>query len=321
MSSDAFTTTECCVACGGLHIRTLHRIREFTIEQCTQCGLARTRGAHFDFAEFYDRDYFTDGAGRKGYNDYFSLAGALKRTNHARVRRLMHMAPSARTLLDAGCGPGFFVQAAQACHLEAAGLEVSPFAAAYGRKELGLPITHGPLDAEHLDRLDARYDLVTLWDVIEHLPDPVEAVGLLAGKLAPGGVLALSTGDVRSLAARLCGRRWHLYNLPEHLWFFTDESLRILLNRAGLVVESVRREFCWYTARYLLDRLMYTLGREPIASSAARLLDRVTLPCSLGDILTVHARKPEGVGPNDHRHRAMGAKDRVPQHFDTCPSR
>jgi SAM-dependent methyltransferase len=176
------------------------------------------------------------------------------------------------------------------------GLEVSAFAACYGREQLGLNIVEGMVDALHLGQLAPSYDLITMWDVAEHLPDPADAIELLSARLAPGGVLALSTGDVRSLAARLCGRRWHLYNLPEHLWFFTEESLRLLLARAGLTVECVRREVCWYTARYLLDRLMYTLGRPPLTLARARLCERITLPFTLFDIVTIHARKPVGAG-------------------------
>jgi SAM-dependent methyltransferase len=284
---------ESCIACGGAAHGVLQRIREYTIEQCVCCGLARTRGAAFEFADLYDRAYFV-GTEAKGYNDYFALGPALVRTNRTRLRRLRRMAPAARRLLDVGCGPGFFLQQARASGLSASGLEVSPFAAAYGRDQFGLHIVEGLLNEDHLNRLPPRYDLITLWDVIEHLPDPVGAAGLLADRLSPGGLLTLSTGDVRSLAARLCGRRWHLYNLPEHLWFFTEESLRRLLERAGLVVERVRREVCWYTARYLLDRLCYSLSRPPLKLPGMRLLEKVPVPCSLFDIITVHARKPAG---------------------------
>jgi len=308
-----------CIACGGREHRVRQRIRTYTIEQCRVCGLARTCGPEtaFDFSEFYDRDYFVGAEGVKGYNDYFALAGALARTNRSRVRTLRRLAPRASTLLDVGCGPGFFVEQARAGGLSACGLEVSPFAARYGRDELGLPIAQGMLDADGLARCGRRFDVITLWDVIEHLPDPTGAVELLAERLAPDGVLALSTGDVRSLAARVSGRRWHLYNLPEHLWFFTEDALRRILERCGLRVERVRREVCWYTARYLLDRLMYTLGRGPLKFAQQPICSRITLPFSLFDIVTIHARKPDA--PAHRPAGVAGRKAAVPAAFALAP--
>jgi len=168
---------------------------------------------------------------------------------------------------------------------------VSAFAARYGRERLGQDIVTGPIDAASLAEAGKAFDLITLWDAIEHLPSPDEATRLLAGRLQPGGVLALSTGDIGSLAARVCGPHWHLFNLPEHLWFFTVPSLRRVLRRAGLAVVRVEREICWYTLQYLLNRLLHSLGRAPVRFPAAAC-SRLAVPVSLFDIVTVYARKP-----------------------------
>jgi len=241
---------------------------------------------------FYDEAYFvgTDADAPKGYDDYFSLATAMERTHDQRLRRLRRLAPAARTLLDAGCGPGFFVRAATEAGLDARGLEVSTFAAHYGREQLHQDIVAGAIDATSLARIGGPFDLITLWDAIEHFPAPDEAVRLLAARLRPEGVLALSTGDIGSLAARVCGRRWHLFNLPEHLWFFTVTSLRHVLRRAGLKVVRVEREICWYTLQYLLDRLLHSLGRAPVRLPSSAL-HRLAAPVSLFDIVTVYAQK------------------------------
>jgi len=275
-----------------MRVRLLRRIRGYTIGQCPRCLLAHTLNVEFDAGAFYDDAYFMSPDAPKGYGDYFALAAALERTNRARLRRLGRLHPTARRLLDVGCGPGFFVKAAAEAGLDAWGLEVSEFAARYGRDQLHQRIITGPVDAEHLVRIDGGFDLITLWDTIEHLPAPAEAMNLLAGRLEPGGVLTLSTGDIGSLAARASGSRWHLYNLPEHLWFFSVPSLRHLLRRAGLRVIGVQREVCWYTAGYLLERLFVSFGRRPPGLCAGAVLKGIRIPVTLLDIVTISARKP-----------------------------
>ncbi len=279
-----------CVACRNPQSRLRHHIGPCTIRQCTRCLLAWTEGVVVEPVEFYDRDYFVGTTGQKGYNDYLSMAAAMGRTNGARLRKLRRLLPRARTLLDVGCGPGFFVKEASESGLQACGLEVSEYATGYGRERLGVEVLHGALDQAHLNRIGGPFDLITLWDVIEHLPRPDESLGLLAGKLSADGVLSLSTGDIGSLVARLSGRHWHLLNLPEHLWFFTVPALQHLLARSGLVAVSIRREVCWFTAQYLLERLIYSLSGRHARAPGNSFLAGLSLPCTLLDVVTVYAR-------------------------------
>jgi len=161
-----------------------------------------------------------------------------------------------------------------------------------GRERLGQQIVTGPIDCDHLAQAGGPFDLITLWDTIEHLHAPDEAVRLLAERLEPGGVLTLSTGDITALVTRLSGPHWHLYNLPEHLWFFSVQALKRLLRRAGLEVLDVHREVCWYTAQYLLDRLVISMCRRPVPLPRPAILGRLSVPVTLLDIVTLHARKP-----------------------------
>jgi len=270
----------------------LCRLGPYAIVQCSRCLLAWTEGAAVEPEHFYDESYFDSVENDKGYNDYFSLASAMGRTSRARLRRLRRLVPGARTLLDAGCGPGFFVKHATDAGLDACGLEVSEFAARVGRERLDQRIVAGPIDDEHLTQVGGPFDLITLWDAIEHLHAPDEALRSLAERLAPGGVLALSTGDITALVARFSGPHWHLYNLPEHLWFFSVQALKRLLRRAGLEVVDVQREVCWYTAQYLIDRLAASLCRRPVPLPRPEILQRLSVPITLLDIVTLHARKP-----------------------------
>lgn len=286
-----------CPACQQAAYRRCATVRGTPIYQCTTCGLATWNWAAFDPATFYDASYWASPDVTKGYADYFALSQATHRTHQQRLRWLRRLyereaatapATSAR-LLDAGCGPGFFVQATNASGWQAAGVEVSQFAVGFARTQLGQNVWQGQVNDADLG--EKTYDVVTLWDVIEHLPDPAAALHALAARLRPGGLLALSTGDVGSLVARLSGSRWHLFTLPEHLWFHTRASLRRLLQQAGLSVVDERYELCWYTLRYMVERGEAMLHSPRWLSRGLGPLGRLNLPLSLGDIVTITARR------------------------------
>ncbi len=274
-------------------------VRDTALYRCTTCGLATWDWSGFDFAAFYDASYWQSSDVTKGYADYFSLAGAMAATRRRRLRWIARTldvagdaagANSARLkLLDAGCGPGFFVQAAGSAGFAATGVEVSDFAVCFAREQLKQDVWLGQVRRE--DLRGGPYDVITLWDVIEHLPDPAESIRAIADNLRPGGLVAVSTGDLATLVARCSGSRWHLYNLPEHLWFFTAESLRTLLRRAGLEPVASRYEICWYPARYLVERLESSFGLRRGVSRWLGPLGRIAVPVTLGDIVTVLARR------------------------------
>ena len=246
----------------------------------------------FDPAAFYDRDYFQSMGAAKGYADYASLEPGLRRTARARLRRIERLIgadaaplPPPR-LLEIGCGVGVFLDEARRRGWEATGLEVSAYAAGAARRR-GLDVQCAAIEDAALEH--GRYDCVSLWDVIEHLRDPCAALARAADALRPGGVLALSTGDVTSLCARLSGPRWHLFNLPEHLFFFSPGSLRRMLAAAGCRLHRVTREVYWAPLSYLAQRAEKTLGPVRMARRLSARAARWPLPATLFDVLGVYA--------------------------------
>jgi 2-polyprenyl-3-methyl-5-hydroxy-6-metoxy-1,4-benzoquinol methylase len=284
-----------CPACDGRVYRRLARVRGTTIWQCTGCGLATWDWPPQDAAHFYDGTYWrSDDVGR-GYADYFALARATGLTHRRRLdwlRRRGAAAGSASArprLLDAGAGPGFFVQAARDAGYAAIGLEVSREAVTYAREQLGQDVRAGEIRPVDVPR--GPFDVVTLWDVVEHLPAPLAALRALTDQLRPGGLLAVSTGDLSSLLAWLSGARWHLFTLPEHLWFFTPWSLERLLRRAGLVPLGRRYETGWFTLRYLAERVEAMVLRRRVISTRLGGLGALPVPMNLADVMTVVCRR------------------------------
>jgi len=263
-------------------------VRGVALRRCPCCGLRWWDFARVDAEQLYGEEYFR-GSGSAGYDDYYALRPGLERTGRMRLGRIAsELGLEHGRLLDVGCGPGFFLAAARAAGWNVEGIEISAAACRFAREELRLPVRCSPVTREAIGQ--SGFDLVTLWDVLEHLPDPALAIAAAAGALRRGAGLVLSTGDVESLAARVSGARWHLYNFPEHLYFHTERSVRRLLERAGLRVRATRREPIVVSAGYALERLQKTLlgGRARIKPG---WLERVWLPINLWDVMTVYAER------------------------------
>ncbi len=259
------------------------------IHECRRCGLAYwTPAVGFRPEDTYDAAYFEDPAADRGYDDYAGQQASLAHTFQRRLARLPAPGPGGR-LLDIGAAFGFGVAAAQRAGWRAVGIELAGAAARRASEQTGGAVALASATAAPF--ADGSFDLLTLWDVIEHLPDPHAAAAECARLLRPGGTLALTTGDVGSWLARLSGSRWHLYTLPEHLFFFSRDSLRALLEAHSFHVEEIRAESAYYSLGYLLERLRKTLlgrsGRGRADWPGAGL----ALPVNLFDVVTVRATR------------------------------
>ncbi len=128
-------------------------------------------------------------------------------------------------------------------------------------------------------------------DVIEHLPEPADTLADCARALEPGGVLVLTTGDFGSMLARATGRSWRLMTPPQHLWFFTVDSIRRLAARLGLEVVEIAHP--WKIAP--LSLIFYQIGRAlgvQRASAGGSGASRLGVPVNLFDAMRIVLRRP-----------------------------
>ncbi len=276
-----------CAVCGGGPSRKKLRKDEVEIWECPVCGLAYWRPpSDFRLEATYDAAYFADPTADHGYDDYAALETSLRRTFARRLARLPRPQPDAR-LLDVGAAYGFAVTEAERAGWLAFGLEVSPAAASRAAEVTGRKLAVASLLAAPFP--SATFDVVTMWDVLEHLADPHAAIREAARMLSPGGRLVLTTGDVGSLLARVSRSRWHLYTIPEHLFFYTRRSLELLLDANGLRVESIRADGSVYTLGYLVERVRKTLLGRGAGRPGTWPGAKLCLSVNLFDIVTVSA--------------------------------
>ena len=227
-----------CPLCGDHDAAKRLDMNGYTIVACQRCGLEylspmptpEQLRAHYQQAEYYC------GNASQGYHDYQATERALTGFFNRRLRRLATVPLLGRRLLDFGCASGYFLELARAQGWSIAGVELSAPMAATAARRLDIPIN------QTLDELgDAEFDAVTLWEVIEHLPDPLATLAALRSRLRPNGVLALSTPNTGHWEARRRPLRWEGYRPPSHVTFFTAATLSDLLTRAGFVGVRVTR--------------------------------------------------------------------------------
>ena len=196
-------------------------------------------------------------------------------------------------LLDVGCHVGTFLTIAEQAGYEVAGVEPSRWGSEIARTRINGPVRCGAIEDAPLP--EGGYDVITLWDVIEHLPDPALDIRAIYSALRPGGIFAVSTMDIEALFARVTGKRWPWY-MQMHLVYFSRQTLPEMLRREGFQICEVSTHVRRVRLSYLASRL--DAYAPAVGRIASRVLKRVglgerTVGVSFGDIFTVIAKKPE----------------------------
>jgi 2-polyprenyl-3-methyl-5-hydroxy-6-metoxy-1,4-benzoquinol methylase len=176
-----------------------------------------------------------------------------------------------RRMLDVGCGTGHILKRLSARGWETFGIDLSPIAVASARRAVpSARIETATLATFHPDH---KFALISMQHVLEHLPDPVDALRRCHELLEPGGRLWVGVPNVDSFEARLFGRRWVGLDIPRHLTHFSQSTLVQLLDRCGFKTIRIRPAmFASFVSESLALALPTTVGRRLLGSIAGRML-------------------------------------------------
>jgi 2-polyprenyl-3-methyl-5-hydroxy-6-metoxy-1,4-benzoquinol methylase len=182
----------------------------------------------------YEEEYFEgDKLRAGGYGNYTAQSGWRLEKAARQVREMRERTGlQSGRVLDIGSGYGFFRVALGEAGYEHDGLEISEFARAVASESYGLSTNGGTLD-EHWQEWESRYDGVTLFDLIEHLDDPVRFLEQVTHVLRPGGVVGVKTPNIDCPEAEVFGAHYHSLK-REHLAYFSVASLTAAAAAAGL---------------------------------------------------------------------------------------
>ncbi len=257
------------------------------IVQCDHCGLVyanprwTTEELEAAYVAVEDETYVSEREGRE-----------LSFRKHLSSLEKYTGPGNGRSLLDIGAYIGVFVEVAAAAGWEAYGIEPSSWAVSQAIKR-GLRVYQGTQDAQEI--IGQQFDVVTMWDVIEHVADPASELRKSYNLLKPGGWLSVHTMNIESVTARLLGRRWP-WLMDMHLYYFSQKTLAALLQNIGY-------EVIWSGTQGRYLRLGYLATRlggfsEHLGKLAASIIHRfglgeIPIPVNFGDLFTIYARRPQ----------------------------
>jgi SAM-dependent methyltransferase len=179
--------------------------------------------------------------------------------------------------LDVGCAGGASLVAAKSLGFDPVGVEPSRWMADFGRRTYGVPIRDGILEPGMF--APQTFDLITLWDVLEHVPDPGALLRLIRELLRPQGIFVISYPDFRSIMGRLLGDRWPFW-LSVHLLYYDRKTIARQLSACGFVVDHVEPYWMTLELGYVIERARPHLPPAGLLGRAVRTLGLSHMPVS-----------------------------------------
>jgi len=268
---------DACRLCNSTETRLTAVVDGHRYVRCAGCGVERMASYPSDkeIAEFYDDGYMTKKFNNLGHHlhftrEYRQTYFAEKALTFADLR-IDSGSLKGKKLLDVGCANGQFLEFTGGLGLDSTGIDISEEMVNAG-KEAGLNC-----HVKDLFEMDGEYDLLTYWDVIEHVSDPRKVLDKTRELLAPGGEVILQT-PCTGIVSELFADNW-LYYLPvQHLHLFSQEALFRLLSETGFAVVSwVRFGSC--------------NPKGTIPDVNKRAMDTIAKKMGIGDTIVVRARR------------------------------
>ncbi len=204
----------------------------FTVVKCKECSLLFTNPRPENPDRYYESQQYLSHTGHQP--GLLPMAyRIIRKYNLKRKYRLLEKYRKPARLLDIGCGTGEFLAMGRSRGWTVSGVEPNAAARNYATSV-------NSLDVRDLTALDsfqpASFHVITLWHVLEHMPQPNQSMELISKLLAPGGLLVIAVPNAGSYDAQHYGASWAAWDLPRHLLHFTPVTLRTLLEKSGFTI-------------------------------------------------------------------------------------
>lgn len=226
-------TSVCCPICQHKKVKEYLKARDyisgeiFHVKRCCNCGIAFTQPWPVKI-DYYYPSY---------YRRYSPIAlTALRFLYNLRVRSWVRALGRSGTVLELGCSNGWMLNAFRQQGWQVIGIERTPAALSFTKSKLNLPVFVGSLDALHPN---SYFDLIIMFQVLEHLPDPLATLHKCAQLIRPGGILIIGVPNLDSWQSRFSGPHWLHLDVPRHLFHFSPQSISYALMLTGFDVSHL----------------------------------------------------------------------------------
>ena len=209
----------------------------YQLVRCSKCGFLFTQDFpdQSEIGRYYETpDYVSHSDTRKGLmNKVYHTVRRFMLNQKAQMTESL-LNGKKGSVLDIGCGTGYFLDTMKRRGWNTLGVEKSPIAAASARKHFGLEVVEDLSDVNG----EQQFDVVSLWHVLEHLQDLQHVFDCLRGLLRKEGKLIIALPNSNSYDAAFYGKYWGAYDVPRHLWHFEPNTFSLLARQEGFIIEK-----------------------------------------------------------------------------------
>lgn len=222
------------------------------LSKCKSCGFITTNAdlSESELEKLYSADYFHG----TEYADYVADKQVIQANFRDRLNILLGFIsnPEKKELFEIGCAYGFFLELAQKHFFEVSGIDISAEPVEFARKNFGINAVSG--DFLNMEP-NKKFDIFCLWDTIEHLKQPHLFIRKAAQYINKNGLIAITTGDIDSINARIRKEKWRIIHPPTHIHYFSKKTLSNLLEKNGFKLVHVS----YPGARMSLNHIFYII--------------------------------------------------------------
>lgn len=232
-----------CELCGQKDFIVIDRARDpdgitkqhYYLERCKTCGLVRVSGdfSYSFMSKFYSSDYYPEGFVSSLVFNFFS------RIRLRKISRLRHSGD----VLDIGCGNGRFLFAAKREGYGAYGLEISTAARRVAKSKGIYVYDKGLLEQDFKTK---KFDIITLWQVLEHIDDPNRYLSKIKKIIKKDGLLYIGVPNIQSTQYLIFRNKWFHLDLPRHLFAYSPKTLKEILEKNGFDVFRIDHDYLEY---------------------------------------------------------------------------